>query len=92
MGGPAIVQKEHGCVVSQRGKVVHVSGSVPSSTKVVFAARKKALTSWMIGFAFILSLASTEAWARPLRFVSTQLTRFEEAVKMLWEEGLPVRI
>ena len=79
MGEPAVVKKAPPSVMSQKGKVGHLARSVPANDS---AGRKRVLTSWMIGLGFILTLTSAVAWGGPLRFVSTQLTRFEEAVKM----------
>ncbi len=67
---------------SQADKEDPLLRSVLALKEIGSATWKPAVTSLMIGLVLILPLVSTEARARPLVFLSTQLTPFEEAVKM----------
>jgi len=56
--------------------------SVPVDKETGFAVWKTAMASLIIGLVLSLTLVSTHVCAEPLGFLSTQLTRFEEAYKM----------
>ena len=59
-----------------------LSRSGPVDRELGFSVRNLAMALLIIGVLLILIFLGTQVRAEPLQFLSTQLTRFEEAYKM----------